>query len=149
MKRLNSIRGIRKRRHSLSDGTSSAILAIFFSFFFVFAQAADFVAPGVEHGPIDRKAPFYGTHFLKSHNQSHHAPFGSVPIPAESESKDEREKNHESDEDSEKLFAILSLKERFQVSSDSRLLAQLLSSRQNRKELSLVVLHHSWKSFLS
>lgn len=149
MKRLSKASQKRRNKSVLPQGASSSILALFFSFFFIFAQAADFTVSAGEIYGAENSTLSHGTHLFGAHHERHHLPFNSVPIPQESESKNEREKSHESDDDSDKILAILSLKERLDVSSDKCLLLQLLNSRHNRKERSLFILHHSWKSFLS
>lgn len=148
MKRFRSTNRKTRTRHVSPKGLSSSFLAVFFSFFFVFAQASDFAKVGIENQP-DHVALPSGAHLLADHHKAHQLPINSLPTPTESESKDEREKNHESDDDENKLVPVLSLRERFNVTSCKSLLLQLQHSRENRKLLSLFVLHHSWKSFLS
>jgi hypothetical protein len=149
MKRSSSTTKTTKARQLSPEGLSRALLAVLFSFFFLYSQASDFAITSVEDCQPEHIASFQGDYLLGDHHQRQHFPPNSVPTPTESESKDEREKNHESDDDENKVPAIVSLKERLNVISCKSLLLHLLHSRENRKQLSLFVLHHSWKSFLS
>lgn len=149
MKRLTKAGRKNRFGQFLPECASTSILALFFSFFFIFAQASDFASTGVSECASENNGSLQQAHLIGSHQERHHLPLNSVPLPQQSESKDEREKNHESDDNSEQVVGLLSLKGRFDVTSDKCLLLRLLHSHYNREEISLFVLHHSWKSFLS
>jgi hypothetical protein len=129
---------------------ANSFLAVLFSFFFVFAQASDSANTGIQNCETeDNSTSGADAHFIVDHNQPFHFPLSSFPIPAEQEVKDGLETSDHTDDAPDKVFTSLSLKERFNLSSHKCLLLQLLNSRENRKEVSLFILHHSWKTFLS
>lgn len=132
------------------DVVSNCFLAFFFSFFFVFAQASDFANADFENRESEKSSTsVQGHHLIADHHQPVHIPVNSVPLPPEPESKNERETNDHSGDDTDKILASLSLQERLNLTSGKCLLLHLVNSCENRKEVSLIILHHSWKSFLS
>jgi hypothetical protein len=132
------------------DVVSNSFLAVLFSFFFVFAQASDLVNVDLENcETVEGSTELQRPQLTADHDQPLHVPLNPVPLPPEPESKSERETNDHSDDDADKILATLSLRERFNLSSGKCLLFHLLNSRENRKGISLIILHHSWKSFLS
>jgi hypothetical protein len=84
---------------------------------------------------------------LISDHNIFHFPFDSIPMSSEQDSSGQRQTNDNSDDDA-KLFEGLFLKERFDLTSGKCLLLRLTHSCENRKDVSLFILHHSWKSFL-
>lgn len=139
----------RKASQITVDAAASCFLALFFSFFFVYAQTLDFApaAPEVSANFSNTKT-FHGAHLIAQHHSPLHLPVGSLPIP-ESETKTEKEGSDNIDDEAGKLFAQVSLSERSDISSRKSLLLQLINGRHNRKEVSLFILYHSWKSYLS
>jgi hypothetical protein len=148
MKRQMNLKKTKSQR--VWDVLAGSFLAVFFSFFFVFAQASELVTSASDdcestEGTVSQQ----GTHLFADHNAPLHLPLGSLPVPPESESKDERETSGQADDEAGRVSESLSLKQRFDLTSDKCLLLHLLNSGENRKQVSLIILHHSWKSFLS
>jgi hypothetical protein len=139
------------RRQLCLDIFSSSFFAFLFSFSFVFAQASAIAgAPATQLCETEAGSRSATTwHFIDDHNQALHFPINAFPTVTELETKDGRESDDNANDAPGKLFPSLALKERFDVRSHRSLLLQLLQSSQNRKEVSLFILHHSWKSFLS
>lgn len=142
---------IKKNKHPFRlEGVVNSFFAVLFSFFFVFAQASDSGNTSIQNGETENDStPVAGAHFIIDHNQPFHFPLSSFPTPPEQEVKDGLETSDHSDDAPGKLATSPLLKERFNLSSHRCLLQQLLNSHENRKEVSLFILHHSWKSFLS
>lgn len=129
----------------------SSLSVALFSFLFVFAQSADFpdqFTDFFEHA--EYTAPSSSDHsIIVNHDQPGHIPFHAIFIAPEREFKNEKEKDSHSDEDTGQLIPNVSLAEPFHVASGKCLLLQLLQLHENRKEVSLFILHHSWKSYLA
>jgi hypothetical protein len=120
-------------------------LIVVFSFYVLFSQANARVASfNIQET--------YGTSVQTDANLCHYQPahslFGSNPITLELKPVDESEPNESYDHDLDNLFWMLSLKQKFDLIVEKSLFLHLLLSEKNREQLSLVVLHHSWKSFL-
>jgi hypothetical protein len=93
----------------------------------------------------------YGVHDQPDLDVGHfsttHSPF-SIPLRPESEPLDENEVKADTDDELGKFFLTLSLRQKLDLVSENSLFLHLLLSCENREGVSLVILHHSWKSFL-
>jgi hypothetical protein len=123
--------------------------ALLFSFCFVFAQASELGNVHIKNGRDDHgSVDLSKAHFIFVHNQLYNFPFHSAPIAPEPESGDTNDYSDDDHEETGRIFAALSLKERFDLTCKKCQGLQLFTSRRNRTEVSLFILHHSWKIFL-
>lgn len=135
--------------HLLAKAIASYCLVVFLGFSLYGAQYnqinnGQILKPGLHKGVVLSSAGTEG----KTHN-----PF-STPLKSESvceelEFESETETGNDIDIDFESLFQIVSAKESLLFSVENNLFEQLTLSIQNRPSVSLVVLFHSWKGFLS
>jgi hypothetical protein len=100
---------------------------------------------GVDFVMSTDAAALASARLISDHN-IFHFPFHSVPMSSEENTNGQRQTNDNSDNDA-KLFEGLLLKERFDFTSGKCLLLRLSHSCENRNDVSLFILHHSWKSF--
>jgi len=86
--------------------------------------------------------------FVSGYHHHHHFPFGSdsSPVP---EVPEENELTDRSDDELDKLYWTLCLRNEFNPDVEKPLLLQLTVSVGSRQKVSLFILHHSWKSFLA
>lgn len=127
----------------------SFLSVILFSYLFVFAQGVNTQNQFSDFFEHEASTPLSEDHsIIVNHDDPGHFPFHPVFIAPEREFKNEKEKDSHSDEDAGELIPNVSLAKPFHVASGKCLLLQLLQLHENRKEVSLFILHHSWKSYL-
>ena len=78
-----------------------------------------------------------------------HLPVKLPPIPNKSEDIDDEEQKDKFDDESSKSLWQYASYRLFNLSSEKSRSIQLEQSVQNRTTVSLIILYHSWKSFLS
>lgn len=120
-----------------------------FSFVSVLEQTSDFASV-----PVDGASEVQGHTFLLSNDDllarfDHpiDLPLESNPTPKGSETPDENESTDSFDDTPDKLFSG-SHDTKLSLHSGDALLSQLQLSIESRSKVSLIILHHSWKSFL-
>jgi hypothetical protein len=132
----NHIKGNMRQRQGQVVLASGLILL--FSFLLVFGRGFPIDSAGASQSQLN----IHVDHPVKP-------PLNSYPIPAEQESSTERDADDKFDDEANKLLASVSLKEGIKVSSRKCLTHHRWLSTESRTEISLIILHHSWKSFLS
>lgn len=136
---------MKKRQHSINyKSILSYSLVVFLSLFYVWSlysantsnskQKSNDVS--VIHLTEDATVSYYNPY---------HLPFKKS---SESETPTENETEDNFDEDVDHLIEQHSCKDKLFPSFDDHILFQLKQSLENRTTLSLLILYHSWKSFL-
>ncbi len=148
MKQRTSFLEINNRALPWQEVVAGYCLAVVFSFLFVFAQFSK--TGNASDNGFDAK----GDRSLisdASSNFDHHPilpPVDSEPVLPEPEGPDGGEVKDGCDDESGKLFfSFPSERTLIQICSVSRFM-QLKLAIESRPQISLFILHHSWKSFL-
>ena len=106
-----------------------------------------------DHSDTSQLTQGFSQHLQQTHTPGYHRPdhlpFDRDEVPLEPETPDEVESNDNVKEDLSKVSWALSAEKKFNVSLARRLLLQLQLSIESRSKISLFILHHSWKSYLS
>jgi hypothetical protein len=99
-------------------------------------------------GPADDRLALSGGKSVFIH-QNHSVPHFPSPTPLEPTIPGEVESKDECDDETGKLFSNLFLNSCKSLNTEKRFVSYLRLSFDNRSSVSLIILHHSWKSFLS
>ena len=122
--------------------------AVFFSFFFLLTQISQFANCQIEEWETGGNSTVLSNaSFVAGDHQPGRLPLGTGQSPVEPKSADESEYN-DFDDDSDNLNSNQFPEKKFILNSVKCLLSNLLHSIENRSKVSLIILHHSWKSFL-
>lgn len=146
---------ILKRKYNIHNPRPSCVevgfsycWVVIFSFLFVSKQFAAFASTHTEECEIrEGHAILQCDDLSKDSHPLFHLPFDADSTPLDSEVPDE-EPNDNFDDESGKACWNQSTEGSFDINSQRSLFLQLLRSIQNRHTVSLIILHHSWKSFL-
>lgn len=98
--------------------------------------------------PFDKAVAYVGGESVFIHT-SGSTPLFPVPIPEEPNIPDEVEPKDECDDELTRLLTGLFTQSCEALHSKNLLFLHLKGSVENRSSVSLIVLHHSWKSFIS
>jgi hypothetical protein len=148
MKSRKGILKIRNTRRLWLDAVLVPFLTVIVGFFTIGGQNLQAANTLVAEGLWQVHHPAGDVNLGNDHHTGHF-PFAPNPTPLEPEFPDEGESNDNIDNELDKLFSSLHLTTRINIDSGRCLLSQLRLSIQSRSGISLFVLHHSWRTFLS
>lgn len=150
MKPANIHLNTNKQPHLWSDVLLGYAYSFIFAFLFIVAQTPALASSIIDDEQVSVDNPkAAGFYFLVHDHHSGHQPFAPSQAPLEPKGADETEANDNADDEVGKISSDLEFAVRLNLSAEKCQLSQHLLSIESRPRISLFILHHSWKSYLS